>query len=125
MDEATQQNTALVEENAATSKTLEHQAKVMDERIALFRTGQVAEPKREARKQRAPRCSRVKPFRARRAQAVAGCPVQATGKYNGGGPNRTSARIIDDGQQRPGMAGVLRPHLVRHSRFHKQSLADG
>ena len=36
MDEVTQQNSALVEENAATAKTLEHQAKVMDERVAFF-----------------------------------------------------------------------------------------
>ena len=39
MDEVTQQNSALVEENAATAKTLEHQAHAMDERIAFFRTG--------------------------------------------------------------------------------------
>ncbi len=37
MDEVTQQNSALVEENAATAKTLEGQAKAMDERLAFFR----------------------------------------------------------------------------------------
>ncbi len=37
MDEVTQQNSALVEENAATAKTLEQQAKAMDERMATFR----------------------------------------------------------------------------------------
>lgn len=37
MDEATQQNSALVEENAATAKTLEHQAVSMDQRVAAFR----------------------------------------------------------------------------------------
>jgi len=37
MDEATQQNSALVEENAAVAKTLEHQAKVMDEQMSFFR----------------------------------------------------------------------------------------
>jgi len=37
MDEVTQQNSALVEENAATAKTLEHQARAMDERVAFFR----------------------------------------------------------------------------------------
>jgi methyl-accepting chemotaxis protein len=36
MDEVTQQNSALVEENAATAKTLEHQAKNMDERVSFF-----------------------------------------------------------------------------------------
>ena len=43
MDEVTQQNSALVEENAATAKTLEHQAKAMDERIAVFRIDDDAE----------------------------------------------------------------------------------
>jgi methyl-accepting chemotaxis protein len=37
MDEVTQQNSALVEENAATAKTLEHQSKAMSERVAFFR----------------------------------------------------------------------------------------
>jgi methyl-accepting chemotaxis protein len=37
MDEATQQNSALVEENAATAKTLEHQAVAMDGQVAYFR----------------------------------------------------------------------------------------
>jgi methyl-accepting chemotaxis protein len=36
MDEVTQQNSALVEENAATAKTLQHQAKAMDERVDFF-----------------------------------------------------------------------------------------
>ena len=37
MDESTQQNSALVEENAATARTLEQQAKAMDDRVAFFR----------------------------------------------------------------------------------------
>jgi methyl-accepting chemotaxis protein len=37
MDTVTQQNSALVEENAATAKTLEQQVKAMDERLAMFR----------------------------------------------------------------------------------------
>ena len=36
MDEVTQQNSALVEENAATAKTLEQHAKTMDEQVASF-----------------------------------------------------------------------------------------
>jgi hypothetical protein len=36
MDEVTQQNSALVEENAATAKTLEHQAQAMDQQVAFF-----------------------------------------------------------------------------------------
>lgn len=37
MDEATQQNSALVEQNAATAKVLETQAQAMSERMAVFR----------------------------------------------------------------------------------------
>ena len=36
MDEVTQQNSALVEENAATAKTLEQQAQAMSEQVAFF-----------------------------------------------------------------------------------------
>ena len=36
MDEVTQQNSALVEENAATAKTLEHQSHALDGRVAVF-----------------------------------------------------------------------------------------
>ena len=39
---STQQNSALVEENAATAKTLEQQAQAMDERIAFFRIDEAA-----------------------------------------------------------------------------------
>jgi methyl-accepting chemotaxis protein len=37
VDEVTQQNSALVEENAATAKALEHQAATMNERMSAFR----------------------------------------------------------------------------------------
>ena len=37
VDEVTQQNSALVQENAATAKTLEHQAAAMNERVVAFR----------------------------------------------------------------------------------------
>ncbi len=43
MDEVTQQNSALVEENAATAKTLEHQAKAMDDQVAFFQLGDGAQ----------------------------------------------------------------------------------
>jgi methyl-accepting chemotaxis protein len=44
MDEVTQQNSALVEENAATAKTLEAQAQAMNERVSVFQLGNVASP---------------------------------------------------------------------------------
>jgi methyl-accepting chemotaxis protein len=43
MDEVTQQNSALVEENAATAKTLEHQAKAMDDQVAYFKIGDTSD----------------------------------------------------------------------------------
>jgi methyl-accepting chemotaxis protein len=48
MDEVTQRNAALVEENAATAKTLEQQAKVMDERVSFFRLARGAAATRRA-----------------------------------------------------------------------------
>jgi methyl-accepting chemotaxis protein len=48
MDEVTQQNSALVEENAATAKTLEHQAKAMDERVSFFKLDDAVENRQAA-----------------------------------------------------------------------------
>ena len=42
MDEVTQQNSALVEENAATAKTLEDQQNAMNEQVGFFRVGDTA-----------------------------------------------------------------------------------
>jgi methyl-accepting chemotaxis protein len=42
MDEVTQQNSALVEENAATAKTLEQQAQAVTDRVSFFQLGDAA-----------------------------------------------------------------------------------
>jgi methyl-accepting chemotaxis protein len=44
MDEVTQQNSALVEENAAAAKALEGQSGAMDERVRFFQVGESAQP---------------------------------------------------------------------------------
>jgi methyl-accepting chemotaxis protein len=44
MDEVTQQNSALVEENAATAKTLEQQAQAMSEQVAFFHIDDAGAP---------------------------------------------------------------------------------
>src|SRR5262249_11425502 len=49
MDEVTQQNSALVEENAATAKTLEQQSTAMNERVGAFRLDNVSAIARAAR----------------------------------------------------------------------------
>ena len=43
MDEVTQQNSALVEENAASAKTLEHQSDTMNQKVAFFKFDDAAE----------------------------------------------------------------------------------
>ncbi len=53
MDEVTQQNSALVEENAATAKTLEQQVKSMDEQLAMFRLDADSRHEAGARHERA------------------------------------------------------------------------
>ena len=55
MDEVTQQNSALVEENAATAKTLEQQASDMNERIGLFKIAAVTVEARGGAAPKAPR----------------------------------------------------------------------
>jgi hypothetical protein len=47
--EATQQNSALVEENAATAKTLEQQSQDMHERVSFFQLGDAAEAEAPSR----------------------------------------------------------------------------
>jgi methyl-accepting chemotaxis protein len=90
MDEVTQQNSALVEENAATAKTLEHQAKAMDERVAFFKLDDAAESERPAPvtdvHERRP--AATPPSRgpaAPKKQPVA-APRRAAAGANGGGP---------------------------------------
>jgi len=39
MDQATQQNSALVEQNAAAAKALEQQSQAMEQRVSFFQVG--------------------------------------------------------------------------------------
>ena len=77
MDEVTQQNSALVEENAATAKTLADQSTAMDERVAFFRLNEAAGAG-HAPRSAAPKVAAAAPRRA--------APKQAG--MNGGGPAR-------------------------------------
>ena len=98
MDEVTQQNSALVEENAATAKTLEQQARVMDEHVAAFRID-VAEaapmPVRVQRSIAAPAKSsgatKSRPVMTPKRASVA-APRRAAGT-NGGAVARMQATI--------------------------------
>ena len=98
MDEVTQQNSALVEENAASAKTLEHQSVAMNEKVAFFKLDDGAESCRSAagrqaagaRRQRA-RPPRRRPSRrpsARLPRPQAGVRRHTAAAVNGrrGGP---------------------------------------
>jgi methyl-accepting chemotaxis protein len=94
MDEVTQQNSALVEENAATAKTLEQQAKVMDERVAYFQVGNAGEYEEFAPStQPTPSFAVEAPLRKPAPKAVAPKPAQPKVKARAvagrsGGPAR-------------------------------------
>jgi methyl-accepting chemotaxis protein len=81
MDEVTQQNSALVEENAATAKTLETQAGAMDQRVGVFRLDESATvhtPRLAAPARRAPAAALKRPAPAPKAapkRAASGGPV--------------------------------------------------
>jgi methyl-accepting chemotaxis protein len=77
MDEVTQQNSALVEENAATAKTLEQQSKAMSDEVGVFRVDE-AEDERPAVAPKRPVAAPAKP-------AKPAAPKRAAA-LNGGGP---------------------------------------
>ena len=68
MDELTQQNAAMVEENAATARTLEQQAGMMDERIGSYRLGNATGGTTDATSLRK-RVEQSRPVSARRPAA--------------------------------------------------------
>ena len=72
VDEVTQQNSALVEENAATAKALEHQAATMNERMGAFRLndGPAAAKRVQPAAPAAPVVQKVQPKPAAAAKPV-------------------------------------------------------
>jgi len=98
MDEVTQQNSALVEENAATAKTLEHQAKAMDERVSFFRIDRAAEgghPTRQAvaRGQRSVDAMPSRGPAAALKQQPTAAPKRAAASNEGGPVRRMQAAL--------------------------------
>jgi methyl-accepting chemotaxis protein len=85
MDEATQQNSALVEENAASAKTLENQSQAMNEKVAFFKLDDYAES--QAVKAAAPMPvtrTIAKPAKPESVSArKAAAPVVAAATFNG------------------------------------------
>jgi len=101
MDEVTQQNSALVEENAATAKTLEQQAHAMSERVSFFRVGDEAETRgvsetelaRAQRPQTAVRQPGAKPRAGSNAKAQQVMPTRQRVAANGGPVGRMQASL--------------------------------
>jgi methyl-accepting chemotaxis protein len=92
MDEVTQQNSALVEENAATAKTLEQQAKSMDERVAVFKV------RRDAAETAQP--GPVVHERPATAKPIS-VPQAAASKHAAPAPKRTNAAARTNGHGGP------------------------
>ena len=104
MDEVTQQNSALVEENAATAKTLEQQSKAMNDEVSVFRVDDnddhIAAPARPAP---AARKTAPKPAEAGPAEGGAAKPAAAPKRaVNGNGHNHSNG----NGSTNPGRFGV-------------------
>ena len=102
MDEVTQQNSALVEENAATAKTLEQQAQTMDERVAFFHVdegGAMAsmpasrEPVQGSAFERRPQVAAGRPAATNMKTASPSSPKQSAAAANGGPVGRMRAGL--------------------------------
>ncbi|MCW5692856.1 MAG: HAMP domain-containing protein [Pseudolabrys sp.] len=97
MDEVTQQNSALVEENAATAKTLEQQAKAMDSQVAFFQiaAGHDARPAMAAATRPAPRVATVvaRTTPAMRKPTVSQAAPQSRASANVGPARRMQAAL--------------------------------
>jgi methyl-accepting chemotaxis protein len=90
MDEVTQQNSALVEENAATAKTLEQQSRAMDEEVGVFRLDESDKNARLSVPNRAPAAKAAEPKGAGAKAPELKSPPQVrrragNGSANGGG----------------------------------------
>ncbi len=92
VDEVTQQNSALVEENAATAKALEHQAAIMNERMGTFRLNDVPAA--------AKRVQPAAPAQAEKAKPRAVAPAKPAAQrkvVNGSGRTAAVAKVADAG----------------------------
>jgi len=107
MDEVTQQNSALVEENAATAKTLEHQAQAMDQRVAFFQIGDGAgavqsTPPVESRDRRSAAPVSLRSPAAATRQAAAAAPKRSGANGSGGSVGRMQMAIATAVNDEPG-----------------------
>jgi methyl-accepting chemotaxis protein len=96
MDEVTQQNSALVEENAASAKTLEHQSETMNQKVAFFKLDAHADAHVAKAAAPAPRLAAKPAVRAPapvRKPASAAVATAAVNGWRGGPVGRMQAAV--------------------------------
>jgi methyl-accepting chemotaxis protein len=96
MDEVTQQNSALVEENAATAKTLDEQARAMSDRVAFFQVGDESESQVAGSRRAAAPPARPQPQAVAKPQGLANGktpPARQRAVANGGPVGRMQASL--------------------------------
>jgi methyl-accepting chemotaxis protein len=107
MDEVTQQNSALVEENAATAKTLEEQAKSMDERVAIFKVRPMAGEAARAASPVRQSAERNAPIMVSRSEAAAKRPAATAPKRAAGASRTNGTHRGPVGRMQAGLAVAL------------------
>jgi len=93
MDEVTQQNSALVEENAATAKTLEQQSKAMDDEVSVFRVDDSEDRAPAAKHAAAPKPVETRLAKTAEIKAPAGKSAAAPRSMGNGSGNGTAATV--------------------------------
>jgi methyl-accepting chemotaxis protein len=105
MDEATQQNSALVEENAATAKALETQAQAMGERVEFFQTADAAGSHSAARAAATPGRSAVPAAKPAAAAVEKAPPARAAKQHapaaSGGPVGRMQTKLATAFKEEP------------------------
>jgi methyl-accepting chemotaxis protein len=90
MDEVTQQNSALVEENAATAKTLEQQSKAMDDEVSVFQVDNSAAQAVGAVRRRPAAESAIARPASRTSAAIKAPPAKSNGAHRKGANGATA-----------------------------------
>jgi methyl-accepting chemotaxis protein len=90
MDEVTQQNSALVEENAATAKTLEQQSKAMDDEVSVFQVDNSAAQAVGAVRHRPAAESAIARPASRTSAAIKAPPAKSNGAHRKGANGATA-----------------------------------
>jgi methyl-accepting chemotaxis protein len=93
MDEVTQQNSALVEENAATAKTLEQQSKAMDDEVSVFRVDDSEDRAPAAKHAAAPKPVETRLAKTAEIKTPAGKSAAAPRSMGNGSGNGTAATV--------------------------------